>query len=64
MESKKNNKEFKPDVVEQVVLPADRYWNGSMMGIPTVIKEQNSYPGITNKLLSKKSRWSVWHMKI
>ncbi|ESU23310.1 Undecaprenyldiphospho-muramoylpentapeptide beta-N-acetylglucosaminyltransferase [Flavobacterium enshiense DK69] len=27
----------------------------SMMGIPTVIQEQNSYPGITNKLLSKKA---------
>ena len=25
----------------------------SMMGIPTVIQEQNSYPGITNKWLSK-----------
>ena len=25
------------------------------MGIPTVVQEQNSYPGITNKLLSKKS---------
>ena len=27
----------------------------SKMGIPTVIQEQNSYPGITNKLLSKKA---------
>ena len=27
----------------------------SMLGIPTVIQEQNSYPGITNKLLSKKA---------
>lgn len=27
----------------------------SMMGRPTVIQEQNSYPGITNKLLSKKA---------
>lgn len=27
----------------------------SMMGTPTVIQEQNSYPGITNKLLSKKA---------
>ena len=25
-----------------------------MLGIPTVIQEQNSYPGITNKLLAKK----------
>jgi len=27
----------------------------NMMDIPTVIQEQNSYPGITNKLLSKKA---------
>jgi UDP-N-acetylglucosamine--N-acetylmuramyl-(pentapeptide) pyrophosphoryl-undecaprenol N-acetylglucosamine transferase len=27
----------------------------NMLGIPTVIQEQNSYPGITNKLLSKKA---------
>jgi UDP-N-acetylglucosamine--N-acetylmuramyl-(pentapeptide) pyrophosphoryl-undecaprenol N-acetylglucosamine transferase len=52
----KNNKEFKPDVViGTVVLPADRIKMASMMGIPTVIQEQNSYPGITNKLLSKKA---------
>src|SRR5690606_18357124 len=25
------------------------------MGVPTVIQEQNSYPGITNKWLSKKA---------
>ena len=28
----------------------------AMAGIPTVIQEQNSYPGITNKLLAKKAR--------
>jgi len=27
----------------------------NMLNIPTVIQEQNSYPGITNKLLSKKA---------
>jgi UDP-N-acetylglucosamine--N-acetylmuramyl-(pentapeptide) pyrophosphoryl-undecaprenol N-acetylglucosamine transferase len=26
----------------------------SLMGIPTVIQEQNSFPGITNKLLLSK----------
>ena len=25
-----------------------------MKGVPTLIQEQNSFPGITNKLLSKK----------
>lgn len=27
----------------------------NLMGIPTVVQEQNSYPGITNKLLAKKA---------
>lgn len=26
------------------------------MGIPTILQEQNSYPGVTNKLLAKKAR--------
>lgn len=50
-------KEFKPDVV----IGTGGFASGpllkmaSMMGIPTVIQEQNSFPGITNKLLSKKA---------
>jgi len=50
-------KQFKPDVV----IGTGGFASGavlkvaSMMGIPTVIQEQNSYPGITNKLLSKKA---------
>ena len=50
-------KNFKPDVVigtggfaSGAVLKA-----ASMLNIPTVIQEQNSYPGITNKLLAKKA---------
>ena len=50
-------KSFKPDAVigtggfaSGAVLKA-----ASMLGIPTVIQEQNSYPGITNKLLAKKA---------
>ncbi|KGO88764.1 undecaprenyldiphospho-muramoylpentapeptide beta-N-acetylglucosaminyltransferase [Flavobacterium suncheonense] len=48
---------FKPDVV----IGTGGFASGavlkvaSMMGTPTVIQEQNSYPGITNKLLSKKA---------
>lgn len=47
---------FKPDVVVGV----GGYASGplvnvaSRMGIPAVIQEQNSYPGITNKLLAKR----------
>lgn len=50
-------KQFKPDVV----IGTGGFASGavlkvaSVLGIPTVIQEQNSYPGITNKLLSKKA---------
>lgn len=50
-------KSFKPNVVigtggfaSGAVLKA-----ASMLNIPTVIQEQNSYPGITNKLLAKRA---------
>ena len=50
-------KQFKPNVVigtggfaSGAVLKA-----ASLLHIPTVIQEQNSYPGITNKLLAKKA---------
>jgi UDP-N-acetylglucosamine--N-acetylmuramyl-(pentapeptide) pyrophosphoryl-undecaprenol N-acetylglucosamine transferase len=50
-------KDFKPDVV----IGTGGFASGPLLqvaaiaGIPTVIQEQNSYPGITNKLLSKKA---------
>ena len=50
-------KEFKPNVV----IGTGGFASGpllqmaNMLHIPTVIQEQNSYPGITNKLLSKKA---------
>lgn len=55
--SRKIIKAFKPDVV----IGTGGFASGpllqmaNMMNIPTVIQEQNSYPGITNKLLSKKA---------
>jgi len=55
--SRKIIKQFKPDVV----IGTGGFASGpllqmaNMMHIPTVIQEQNSYPGITNKLLSKKA---------
>lgn len=55
--SRKIIKQFKPDVV----IGTGGFASGpllkmaSMMNIPTVIQEQNSYPGITNKLLSEKA---------
>ena len=50
-------KKFKPDVV----IGTGGFASGailkvaSMLGIPTLVQEQNSYPGITNKLLAKKT---------
>jgi UDP-N-acetylglucosamine--N-acetylmuramyl-(pentapeptide) pyrophosphoryl-undecaprenol N-acetylglucosamine transferase len=50
-------REFKPNVVVGV----GGYASGAVlrvaqfMGIPTVIQEQNSYAGVTNKLLAKKA---------
>ena len=50
-------KEFKPNVV----IGTGGFASGpllqmaNMLNIPTVIQEQNSFPGITNKLLSKKA---------
>lgn len=50
-------KKFKPDVV----IGVGGYASGPLLyvankkGIPTLIQEQNSYPGITNKLLANKA---------
>ncbi len=56
--SNKIIKRFKPDVVVGV----GGYASGAIVyvaqkkGIPTLIQEQNSYAGITNKILSRKAR--------
>jgi UDP-N-acetylglucosamine--N-acetylmuramyl-(pentapeptide) pyrophosphoryl-undecaprenol N-acetylglucosamine transferase len=56
-ESRRILKQFKPDVV----IGTGGFASGpllkmaNMLNIPTVIQEQNSYPGITNKLLGKKA---------
>lgn len=50
-------KEFKPDAA----IGVGGYASGpllriaSWMGIPTLVQEQNSYPGVTNRILSKKA---------
>jgi UDP-N-acetylglucosamine--N-acetylmuramyl-(pentapeptide) pyrophosphoryl-undecaprenol N-acetylglucosamine transferase len=50
-------KEFQPDVV----IGTGGYASGPVMraaqrrGIPTIIQEQNSYPGITNKILGRRA---------
>ncbi|KFF09679.1 undecaprenyldiphospho-muramoylpentapeptide beta-N-acetylglucosaminyltransferase [Flavobacterium hydatis] len=57
LQSRKIIKAFKPNVV----IGTGGFASGPLLkmagsaGIPTVIQEQNSFPGITNKLLSKKA---------
>lgn len=57
LKSKRIIKKFKPDIA----IGTGGFASGpllkmaSSMNIPTVIQEQNSYPGITNKWLSKKA---------
>lgn len=56
MKAKKIVKDFKPDVVVGV----GGYASGPLLkaatnlGVPALVQEQNSYPGITNKLLADK----------
>jgi UDP-N-acetylglucosamine--N-acetylmuramyl-(pentapeptide) pyrophosphoryl-undecaprenol N-acetylglucosamine transferase len=49
---------FRPDVAIGVggFASGPLLWTTSFVRIPTLIQEQNSYAGITNKLLSKKAR--------
>lgn len=55
--AKKVLRDFRPDICVGV----GGYASGPMLkeaqkrGIPTLIQEQNSYPGVTNRLLSKKA---------
>ena len=57
-QAKKIVKDFKPDVVVGV----GGYASGPVLyaaqskGIPTLVQEQNSYAGLTNKILAKKAR--------
>ncbi len=58
MQAKKVIKNFKPDVAVGV----GGYASGPVLrvasnaGIPCLLQEQNSYPGITNKILAKKAK--------
>ncbi len=50
--------DFRPDVVVGVggYASAPMLWTASRKGIPTLIQEQNSYAGLTNKIVSKNAR--------
>ncbi len=55
--ARKTLRDFRPDVAVGVggYASGPTLQMASSMGIPTVIQEQNSYAGVTNKLLSKKA---------
>lgn len=57
-QAKRIAKDFKPDIVVGFggYASAPVLWAAQRMGIPTVIQEQNSYAGLTNRLLSKRAK--------
>ena len=57
LKARKILKRFKPDVVIGVggFASGPTMKTAASMGIPIVIQEQNSYPGITNKIVAKKA---------
>ena len=56
--AKKTIREFRPDIVVGVggYASGPILWMAAQQGIPTLIQEQNSYAGVTNKLLAKKAK--------
>ena len=54
---KKTIRDFQPDIAVGVggYASGPTLWMASSLGIPTLIQEQNSYAGVTNKLLAKKA---------
>ena len=56
LKAKKIVKEFKPDVVVGVggYASGPLLKSATKLGVPALVQEQNSYPGITNKLLASK----------
>ena len=51
-------REFKADIVVGFggYASAPVLWAAQRMGVPTLIQEQNSYAGVTNKILSRRAR--------
>ena len=57
-QAKRTIREFHPDMAVGVggYASGPTLWMAASLGIPTLIQEQNSYAGVTNKLLAKKAR--------
>lgn len=55
--AKKIIRDFKPDIAIGVggYASGPTLWMAASQGIPTLLQEQNSYAGVTNKLLAKKA---------
>ena len=55
--AKKTVRDFRPDIAVGVggYASGPTLWMASSLGIPTLIQEQNSYAGVTNKLLAKRA---------
>ncbi|RHJ90862.1 undecaprenyldiphospho-muramoylpentapeptide beta-N-acetylglucosaminyltransferase [Parabacteroides bouchesdurhonensis] len=55
--AKKTIREFNPDIAIGVggYASGPTLWMASSLGIPILIQEQNSYAGVTNKLLAKRA---------
>jgi UDP-N-acetylglucosamine--N-acetylmuramyl-(pentapeptide) pyrophosphoryl-undecaprenol N-acetylglucosamine transferase len=58
LQASKIVKDFKPDVVVGVggYASGPVLWAAQNNGVPTLIQEQNSYAGVTNKLLAKRAK--------
>ena len=56
--AKKIIREFKPDLAIGVggFASGPALKAAAQLGIPTLLQEQNSYPGVTNKMLAKKAK--------
>ncbi len=55
--ARKAIRDFKPDIAVGVggYASGPTLWMAASLGIPTLIQEQNSYAGVTNKLLAKRT---------
>ena len=56
--ARKTLKEFKPELVIGVggYASAPLLWTAGLLGIPTLIQEQNGFAGLTNKIVAKKAK--------
>lgn len=59
--ARKTIREFKPDIAVGVggYASGPTLWMAASQGVPALIQEQNSYAGVTNKLLAKKAS-KIW----